>query len=34
MRRTGVNNYVFQISHDQSAQANSFLSILTQVGLI
>lgn len=37
MRRSGLNNYVFQLSHDHSNTSmggNGFLSILTQIGLI
>jgi hypothetical protein len=34
LRRSGVNNYVFQISHDQSPGVSNFLGILTQIGLI
>lgn len=34
LRRSGINNYVFQISHDKAPGGNNFLSILTQIGLI
>lgn len=34
LRRTGINNYVFQISHDAAPGGNNFLAILTQIGLI
>ena len=34
LRRTGVNNHVFQIGHDRSGSGVNLLSILTNIGLI